>query len=143
MPHVASFLFGLLPQEDLITVLLSSDCVRSTELILFQMKEFTAAKILGGQLKCVSPQLKDGVISGQKKPHYCWCSGVLQGAHQHLLLSFPSWLLSIQMKSLWLFYVCASRRMCEHAVGRLTESSFIVQCVLVFVLYKGIEYNLL
>lgn len=51
MPHVASFFFGLLPQEDLITVLLSSDCVRSTELILFQMKGFTAAKILGGQLR--------------------------------------------------------------------------------------------
>lgn len=29
----------------------------------------------------------------------------------------------------------------EHAVGRLTE--FIVQCVLVFILYGGIEYNLL
>lgn len=51
MPQVASFLFGFLPQEDLITVLLSSDCVRSTVLILFQMKGFTAAKILGGQLR--------------------------------------------------------------------------------------------
>lgn len=51
MPHVASFLFGFLPQEDLITVLLSSDCLRSNELILFQIKGFTAAKILGGQLR--------------------------------------------------------------------------------------------